>query len=132
MSKAIIIFDGVCNFCNASINFIIKHDHSTRFMFATTQGEHGTKILKDLNIDPKDPTTFVFIEGQIVYVKSDAALQIAKHLKRPWSALAWLKFVPKLIRDSVYSLIAKHRYKILGKRQTCMVPSPELKKRFLD
>jgi predicted DCC family thiol-disulfide oxidoreductase YuxK len=132
MSQSIIIFDGVCNLCNASINFIIKHDHAARFSFATTQSEYGQQALNDLNVDPKDPSTFIFIEGHQTYFKSDAALRIASHFKRPWSTIAWLKFIPKFIRNFVYSMIAKHRYKILGKRQSCMIPSIELKKRFID
>lgn len=132
MVQSIIIFDGVCNFCNWSINFIIKYDHVAHFKFATTQSKHGIALLNDLGIDPEDPTTFVLIECGEAYLMSDAALKIAKHLRRPWSALAWFKLVPKTLRNFVYKTIAKHRYKILGKRQSCMIPSPELQARFLD
>lgn len=132
MNQSVIIFDGACNFCNASINFIIQRDHAAHFKFATTQSKHGTAFLNDLGIDPKDPTTFVLIERQEVYLRSDAALEIAKHLRRPWSYFTWLKLVPKTLRDFVYTIIAKHRYKISGKRQCCMVPNPELRGRFLD
>lgn len=132
MPKAIIIFDGVCNFCNSSINFIIEQDHRERFSFATTQSQYGIRVLNDLGIDPSDPTTFVYIDNNDVYLKSDAALEIAKHLQRPWCFLSWLKYSPKCIRDFMYSLIAKHRYKILGKRDSCMVPCIELRERFFD
>lgn len=132
MNQSIIIFDGVCNLCNASINFIIKHDHAKRFTFATTQSKHGARLLNDLGIDPKDPTTFVYIDIDDTYLKSDAAVAIAKHLRRPWSGFNYLRFIPQFIRDFAYSLIAQNRYKLLGKREVCMIPSPELKARFLD
>lgn len=132
MSNAIIIFDGVCNFCSSSVNFIIEQDHSNRFSFATTQSKYGIQVLNDLGIDPCNPTTFVYIDNSQVYLKSDAALEIAKHLKRPWYYLSWLKFSPRFIRDFMYSSLAKHRYKILGKRDSCMIPKAEIRERFFD
>lgn len=132
MKEPLIIFDGKCNFCNASINFIIKHDATSRFNFATTHSQNGRRILSQLGMDPDDPTTFVFIDGGTTYLQSDAALKIAQHLRRPWSFFFYLTNIPKAVRDFAYSILAKHRYKISGQRDTCMTPSAEVRQRFLD
>ena len=128
----LIIFDGVCKFCNASINFIIRNDPNTVFCFATAQSAAGSNILKQLGIDPNDPTTFVFLSHGVAHLQSDAALEIAKKLRAPWSYLIVLKVVPRFLRDQVYRFIARRRYQILGKYDTCMIPSKELQSRFLD
>ncbi len=127
----LVIFDGVCNFCNASSNFIIKRDPSAKFTFTTVQSELGVRILGQLGIDPDDPNTFVLIKNGEVHLKSSAALQIAKELTGAWSLASYLIVIPSVIRDSVYGLIARNRYALMGKRDTCMVPSAEVKARFI-
>ncbi|MFQ3246957.1 MAG: putative DCC family thiol-disulfide oxidoreductase YuxK [Arenicella sp.] len=128
----LVIFDGVCNFCNASSNFIIKRDPSAKFTFTTVQSELGVRLLSQLGIDSDDPNTFVLIKNSEVYLKSSAALEIAKELTGAWSLASYLIVIPSVIRDSVYGLIARNRYALMGKRDTCMVPSAEVKARFID
>lgn len=130
--NTLIIFDGVCNFCNASINFIIRRDPNAIFTFGTVQSATGTRLLSDLNIDPTDPTTFVLIHDGEVFLKSNAALEISKHLTGAWPIMSYLRFIPVTIRDSIYNLIAKNRYKIMGRRDSCMIPTVEIKARFID
>lgn len=128
----LIIFDGVCNFCNASSTFIIKRDPSAKFTFTTVQSEIGSRLLNHLDIDPADPNTFVLIKNGEVYLKSTAALEIAKELTGVCSLASYLTVIPSVIRDSVYGLIARNRYALMGKRDTCMTPSAEVKARFID
>ncbi len=128
----LIVFDGVCQFCNASINFIIRNDPNTVFYFTTTQSRIGIEILEHLGLDANDPTTFVLIKDARAYTRSSAALEISKNLRKPWSYLRALAIFPQVIRDAVYTFIAKNRYRILGKRTACMVPSSALKSRFLE
>ena len=128
----LIIFDGVCNFCNASTNFIIRRDPNAIFTFTTVQSGTGTKLLSDLGLDPNDPNTFVLIQNGEVFLRSNAALEISKYLTRAWPLIFYLRFIPVIIRDSVYKLVARNRYKIMGKRDVCMIPSEDIKARFID
>lgn len=132
LPNKLIIFDGVCNLCNASTNFIIQRDPNALFTFTPVQSDTGIRLLSDLGIDPSDPSTFVLIQNGEVFLKSDAALEIAKHLTGAWPILSYLRFIPNIIRDSIYNLIAKNRYKIMGKRNSCMIPTAEIKARFID
>ncbi|AQS56560.1 thiol-disulfide oxidoreductase DCC family protein [Novibacillus thermophilus] len=129
--KAVILFDGVCNFCSKSVQFIIKRETQSYFRFASLQGEVGQSLLKKHQV-PSHVDSFVLIENNQVYLKSDAALRICKHLKGAWKLMSIFLIVPKPIRNAVYSLIAKNRYKFYGKRDSCMIPSPEIRERFLD
>lgn len=128
----LIIFDGVCNFCNASTNFIIRRDPNAIFTFTSVQSGTGTKLLNDLGLDPNDPNTFVLIQNGEVFLRSNAALEISKYLTRAWPLIFYLRFIPVIIRDSVYKLVARNRYKIMGKRDVCMIPSEDIKARFID
>ena len=128
----LVLFDGVCKFCNASINFIIRHDANTVFYFATVQSKTGRDALTHFGIDPDNPTTFLLIKNAHVYTKSNAALEIAKHLAPPWSYLRAFRIFPLILRDAAYTLVAKNRYRILGKHDVCVIPHPEVKARFLD
>lgn len=131
-NKSIILFDGVCNLCNASVNFVIKHDKKEHFLFASLQSDAAKEILLQFNLKNLKIDTIILIEGNKVYYKSTAALLIAKHLEGPFKLLFGFIIVPKLLRDWIYSLISNHRYNWFGKRETCMVPSLKLKNRFLD
>ncbi|MEI3600821.1 MULTISPECIES: thiol-disulfide oxidoreductase DCC family protein [unclassified Oceanobacillus] len=125
------LFDGVCNFCNKSIQYIIKRESYDYFKFASLQGEVGQTLLKKHQL-PWDVDSFVLIKDDRVFLKSDATLRICRHLKCPWKLLTILLIIPKPIRNAVYSIIAKNRYKFLGKRDSCAIPSREIRSRFLD
>ncbi len=126
---AIILFDGVCNFCNSSVNFVIKRDKKAYFKFAPLQSELAEKLLgKPIS---EMPDSVVLIENDKVHDKSTAALMIAKKLDGLWPIFYLLIIIPRPIRDWVYNLIAKNRYKIFGKKDSCMIPDPAIKARFL-
>ncbi len=128
----IILFDGVCNLCNGAINFIIKHDSKAQFKFASLQGATGQKLLAKHHINPKETDSIVLIEPERVSVKSSAALRIAKYLNEGYPLLYGFMIIPGFIRNAVYDFIAANRYKWFGKKDSCMMPTPELKSRFLD
>ena len=132
MGKDILLFDGVCNLCNNSINFVIDHDPEEKFKFAALQSEFGQKKLKELNLDPKDFDSIVLLSNNQVHVKSTAALKIAKGLSGGWPMLYAFIILPPFIRHAVYNLIAKNRYKIWGRADQCRVPTAELKQRFIE
>lgn len=129
--SSIILFDGVCNFCNRSIQFIIKRDPHATFQFASLQSDIGRKL--DLDYGP--PTyvdSVILIEDELVYMKSTAALKICKRLNGAWRLLYIGILIPRPIRDFVYDYIANHRYQWFGRATSCIVPSKEIRKRFLD
>ncbi|TDK59292.1 thiol-disulfide oxidoreductase DCC family protein [Bacillus salipaludis] len=129
--ERIVLFDGVCNLCNHSVQFIIKRDVSGKFKFASLQGETGNRMITKYGLAP-DLNSFVLIENDKVYMKSTAALRVCRELKGAWKLFAILMMIPTNIRDYIYDIIAKNRYTWFGKKNSCMLPSPELKKRFLD
>ena len=132
MEDKIILFDGVCNLCNGAINFIIKHDPKGIFKFASLQGETGQKLLAQHTIDPQETDSIVLIDNDQVSVKSSAALRIAKNLNQGYPLLFGFMIIPTFIRNGVYDFIAANRYKWFGKKESCMLPTPELRSRFLD
>jgi predicted DCC family thiol-disulfide oxidoreductase YuxK len=113
----VIVFDGICNFCNSSVNFIIARDDKNTFKFAPMQSQTGLEMLRKYNISSDNIDTFLLVKNSKALTKSDAALAIAKELRKPWNYLAILSFIPKPIRDYVYSLIARNRYKWFGKKK---------------
>lgn len=128
---AIVLFDGDCNFCDASVQFILNRDTTGNFHFASLQGETGQTLRKRHHI--KDSVdSIVLIRGGVPYIKSDAAVRIAEGLDGKWRWLQFVRFVPKVIRDFSYDVIAKNRYQWFGKKQTCKLPTPEERSRFLD
>lgn len=132
MEKKIILFDGVCNLCNASIQFVIKHDQKDAFRFAALQSETGKKMTSERHIDTAVIDSIVLIvPGVAYYTKSTAALKVGKSFGGLWSLLGIIEWIPEKIRNMVYDFIAKNRYKWYGKREACMVPTPELKAKFL-
>ena len=128
----IILFDGVCNFCNFWVNFIIDRDKDDIFKFAALQSEAGQKLLNKFNLKAEDFDTFILIDGEIYFTKSTAALNIARKLNYPVKVLYYFIFIPKFLRDLIYSLIAINRYKFFGKRDVCRVPTENEKKNFLE
>lgn len=132
MSKpSIILFDGVCNFCNNSVNFIIDRDPAGKFAFTSLQSEKGQEILKGRGLDTQSLDSIVLVQEGKVYQRSTAALKIAKDLSGIWQLCYGFILIPTFIRDSVYNLIAKNRYKWFGKEEACRIPTPEVRQRFL-
>lgn len=133
-NKKIILFDGVCNLCNNAINFIIERDKKDIFRFASLQSELGRKLTAERGIDVDEAmNSMVLIEpGVAYYQRSTAALEIAKDLSGGYSLLGNLSYLPEVFRDGIYNLIAGNRYKWFGKKDACMIPTPELKAKFLD
>lgn len=128
----IILFDGVCNLCNGIVQFIIKRDPDAKFRFASLQSEFGKSQLVRFTLNPDSLHSIVVIDEGRAFERSDAALRIAKHLDGPWKTLTAFKILPRFIRDAFYNLIAAHRYRIFGKTDNCMIPSPDLASRFLE
>ena len=129
----IVLFDGVCNLCTGSVRFIIQRDPGGRFMFASLQSEPGARLTRRHGVATAatDLSSIVLIANGRAYERSDAALRIARHLSGAWRALWLLRFVPRPIRDAVYGLVARNRYRWFGRQESCMVPTPELRARFL-
>ena len=132
-NQQIVLFDGVCNLCSGGVQFIIKRDKKDLFRFASLQSETGKSLLAERKIDPKTTDSMVLIKpGQAYYVRSDAALEIGKQFSGVWNLLSVFQWIPAPLRDIVYDFVAKNRYRWFGKKDNCMVPSPELKQKFLD
>ncbi|MDM7923583.1 MAG: thiol-disulfide oxidoreductase DCC family protein [Pyrinomonadaceae bacterium] len=129
--SAIILFDGVCNFCNSSINFVIEHDSKGYFKFAPLQSAAGEELIAKHGIDTAETDSVILVEDGKAYTHSAAALRIARHLDGIWSLGYWLIAVPRQLRDLVYRFIAKHRYRLFGRRDACMMPTPDVRARFL-
>lgn len=129
--KQIILFDGVCNFCNSSINFIIDHDPENHFKFAPLQSEIGQDILRKFNKNTENFDSVFLLKNDNLYQKSDAALEITKHLSGFWKYLAVFNILPTFFLNFFYDIIAKNRYRIFGKADSCRIPTPELRERFL-
>ena len=132
-TKRLILFDGVCNLCNASVLFTIKHDKNNKFIFAALQSETGKQVIRDFNINTAKTDSIIVYnpEKNRVHTKSTAALIVTPYLGFPISLLVVFIVVPKFIRDWVYDFIAARRYKWYGKKESCMIPSPELEEKFL-
>ena len=131
--KKLILFDGVCNLCNSSVQYVIKHDKANIFLFATLESETGQKIINHYNIDTsKTDSILLYTEDNGIDSKSTAALKIASKLGFPRNLLTIFFVVPTFIRNWVYDYIAKNRYKWYGQRSECMIPTQELKSKFLN
>lgn len=131
--KKVILFDGVCNLCNSSVNKVIKWDKKNVFMFASLQSEYGKGLIDSLNIDTENTDSIILYEPGVSYeIKSTAILRIANVLGGFWKLMNIFFILPTGLRDLVYDFIAKNRYKWYGKKDSCMIPTPELKAKFLD
>jgi predicted DCC family thiol-disulfide oxidoreductase YuxK len=131
MTNPIVLFDGVCNLCNGSVQFLLKRDPQARFRFASLQSDTGQKLQAALGMDPQALDSVILVEGDRWYKESDAALRIARKLPGAWKLLTAFRIVPRPIRDAAYRLIARNRYRWFGKAETCWLPTPELRGRFL-
>jgi predicted DCC family thiol-disulfide oxidoreductase YuxK len=129
--KNLIIFDGTCNFCDAYINFVIDHDRTNKFQFASSQTDFAKNILSKLNVDASK--SIVLLSGDKYFFKSDAVLEISRQLS---SSISWVyvfRFIfPSFLRNFVYDIVAKNRYLLMGKLNECKLPTPELRAKFLS
>lgn len=130
--KQVILFDGVCNLCNSAVTFIIKRDGRDVFRFASLQSKLGIALLQKFDIDPIKTDSLILISGEKAFVKSSAALRISRGLSGVWPWLSVFLILPKYIRDGIYDGIARNRYKWFGKKESCMIPTPALKNKFVD
>lgn len=128
--RQIVLFDGFCNLCDETVQFIIRHDPKENFQFASLQSDIGQELMKNFQV-PNDVNSVILIKGERFYTQSSAALHICRGLEGPWKCFALLWIIPRPIRDIFYRIVAKNRYRWFGKKQACMMPTPEIKKRFL-
>ncbi|HET8530340.1 MAG TPA: thiol-disulfide oxidoreductase DCC family protein [Methylomirabilota bacterium] len=128
----VVLFDGICNLCNATVVFVAKRDPVGRFTFAALQSPVGRGLLGRFGLPADVPETLVLIEEGHAFTRSTAALKIARHLSGLWPLTYAAIVIPRPLRDLVYRLVARHRYRLFGKRDVCMVPSPEVRERFLE
>ncbi|MEO8087934.1 MAG: thiol-disulfide oxidoreductase DCC family protein [Bacteroidota bacterium] len=130
--EAIILFDGVCNLCNGFVQFVINNDKKGKFKFASLQSDAAQNILRPLNFPLDELKTIVLVENGRIYLRSRAVLRIAKQLDGIWKMAVVLYIFPSFISDSVYNLVSRNRYRVFGKKDSCMIPTPELKSRFVN
>ena len=130
--RYIVIFDGVCNFCNGSINFIINRDPEAKFAFTPMQSETAEVLVKEYGVFNVGEDTLIFIKNGECFMWSSAALEIAKDLSGPWSLFYAFIIIPVPLRDFFYKVFARYRYKLFGKRTECMIPSEEVRSRFIE
>lgn len=130
-NKKIILFDGVCNLCNGSVIFMIKRDKKDVLRYAALQTEIGQEMVEKYNIDTSKIDSIILIDNDKYYYKSTAALRIARHLSGAYPLLAVFLILPAFMRDWIYDIIARNRYKWFGKKESCMIPTPELKSKFI-
>lgn len=130
--EAIILFDGICNLCSGSVQFVIKRDPEAYFKFASLQSDFGQQQLQKFGLDQNSFHSIILVSGDKVYQRSDAALEIAKKLNGAWPIMYGFKILPRFLRDGAYNLIGRNRYKLFGKMDACWIPTPELKSRFKD
>lgn len=128
----IVFFDGICNLCNSSVNFVIARDSKAFFKFAPLQSDCASEKLKKIHIDSLELESIIFLSNGKIYRKSRAALEIARKLNGLWPMMYGFIIIPSFIRDIFYSLIAKNRYKWFGKQDSCKIPTPELADRFIN
>jgi predicted DCC family thiol-disulfide oxidoreductase YuxK len=128
----VVLFDGVCNLCNGAVQFLIARDPADRLRFAALQSERAKRMLAACGATVPLPDSMALIERGRVYLRSEAALRIARKLRFPWPTLYLLMLAPRAVRNAIYDWIARNRYRWFGRREVCMLPSPELRRRFLE
>jgi predicted DCC family thiol-disulfide oxidoreductase YuxK len=130
-TRPIIVFDAECLLCSANAQFVLDHDRQGRFLLASMQGDAGSALYRRFGIDPTDPDTLIVVEGDRVRRDSDAILAIWAGLGWPWRAATMFRLVPRVLRDSVYRWVARNRYRLFGRRDTCWLPDPAFRDRLL-
>jgi predicted DCC family thiol-disulfide oxidoreductase YuxK len=128
----VVIFDGHCNLCAHSVKFILAHERGPTLHFASVQSPAGARLMQQLGFDPSDVKTFVLLADGQAYTKSDAAIRVARYFAGGWKLLGVFKFIPRPLRDWAYDFLAKHRYRWFGRMDSCLVPTAELRNRFLQ
>jgi predicted DCC family thiol-disulfide oxidoreductase YuxK len=131
-SKPIVLFDGVCNLCNGLVQFLIRRDKAARLRLASLQSQSGQALLAWCGQPLEDFNTMVFIEDRRAHFKSTAVLRILRHFPWPWPILSMALIIPPFLRNWFYDRVALNRYRLFGRRETCMMPTPDLKRRFLE
>lgn len=129
--QPVILFDGVCNLCNGFVQFVIRHDRERQFRFASLQSEAGSRILREHDLPHDQLSTMVLSLGDRHFIKSDAALEVVTRLGGAWKLLTPLKWIPAFLRNWGYNFIAVNRYRFFGRNEVCLLPTPELRERFL-
>lgn len=132
MNRPVVLFDGVCYFCNAVVNRLIRHDKKRILRFAALQSAAGQRLLKQYNLPQQDFDSFILIDGDRVYKRSAAALALYNQLGWQWKWTQIFRLVPGVFRDYVYDVFARNRYRWFGQKEECMIPTPEVRDRFLD
>ncbi|HMX39282.1 MAG TPA: thiol-disulfide oxidoreductase DCC family protein [Saprospiraceae bacterium] len=127
----ILLFDGVCNLCNHSVQWVLERDTRAQFRFAALQSDLGRSLLERFGLDPERLDTVVLIDGGQAYTRSDAPLELLRRLGGVWACLYPLKALPRTLRNAVYDWVARNRYRWFGRREACMLPRKEWKERFL-
>jgi predicted DCC family thiol-disulfide oxidoreductase YuxK len=131
-NKVLVLFDGVCNLCNGAVQFIINRDPEGKIVFSSLQSDFAAAQLKKFGQDPGSLYSIIVIEKGVMLERSDAILSIASNLAGIWPMLTVFKFLPRFIRDGLYNLVATYRYRVFGKQDSCMIPTPELRTRFIE
>lgn len=131
-SNPIVLFDGLCNLCTTSVQFLLAYNRKENLQFTSLQSDFAKKLRMQYNVSNSELSTIIFIENKQVYTKSTAAFELTKHLIYPWRAIYYFKYIPKSITDWIYNLISKNRYNWFGKKNYCMIPKPEWKHRFFE
>ena len=130
-TNPILLFDGVCNLCNGAVQFVIKNDSKNTLRFTALQSEYGQQVLEHFNLPKEDLFSIILVENEKAYMRSSAALRMLKNMGGILSLMYFFIIIPNPIRDVVYNFIAKNRYKWFGEKESCMIPTPDLKSRFL-
>ncbi len=131
-ARPLVLFDGVCNLCDGFVQFVIKHEKDNTLMFASLQGDAGSYVIGKVGLPEGFDKSILVYEGGKLYQKSDAVLHIIRHLRQPYKAATLFKIVPGFIRNFLYDTVARNRYKMFGKKDECMIPTPELRARFYN
>lgn len=129
--KSLLLFDGVCNLCHGAVQFFLKRDTNNQIVYASLQSDLGREILVAAGMDDQNLKSLVLVEEGEVYLRSEAALRAARHLRGGWKLVDHLRIVPRFIRDTVYDLIAANRYRWFGQKESCPLPSPQTRNKFL-
>jgi predicted DCC family thiol-disulfide oxidoreductase YuxK len=132
LSHPVILFDGLCNLCSGSVQFVIQHDPHSHFRFASLQSDFGQQLLATHHLPATALNSFLLLRNDTIYQRSTAALLVAGQLSGAWKLLKFFLFVPRFLRDGVYNIISSNRYKWFGKKTNCWLPSPHLKRLFIS
>lgn len=129
--KAIWLFDGHCVLCSRGVQYTLRHEKAPDILFVAIQSERGRALAQSHDLDPDDPTTFLFIENGVALEKSDAVIALSRHLRGPMALIPSFRFLPKILRDATYGFVARNRYAIFGKTESCILPPPDQRDRFV-